>query len=186
MKLKKSKSLLAALAVVSVLSLTACGSDKPAETQTSNMFSTMDTTDLNGSKFTSEDFSQNKLTLVNIWNTGCTPCVQELPILDQLNKEYAEQGVAIKGLYFDLNPKLTEDTRKEIDAVLSDSQVEYQQLLFSDAMRNSDIFQNLDAIPVTYLIDSEGNIVDTIHGSSDYDGWKEIIEDGLKKVNEDA
>lgn len=186
MKFKKSKLFLAALAAASVLSLAACGSDKTAESSKSNVFSTMETTDLNGNKVTGADFSKNKLTLVNVWSSGCTPCVQELPVLDKLNKEYASKGVSIKGLYFDLAAELSEETRKEIDDILTDTKAEFQQLLFSKDMRNSDIFKNIDAIPVTYLIDSKGNIIDTIDSSSDYEGWKKIIEDGLKKVDKDA
>lgn len=55
---------------------------------------------LDGNKADSSLFAENKLTLVNVWNVGCTPCVQEIPILDQLNKEYEGKGVAIKGLYY--------------------------------------------------------------------------------------
>lgn len=186
MNFRKTKRFLVTLAAVSAFALTACGSDKTAESTKSNVFSTMNTTDLDGNKVTSADFSKNKLTLVNVWNTGCTPCVEELPILDKLNKEYASKGVVVKGLYFDLKPELSEDARKEIDQILADTKVEFQQLLISQEMHDSELLKDLDAIPITYLIDSKGNIVDTINSSSDYEGWKEIIEDGLKKVENNA
>lgn len=186
MNLKKAKLFLVTLAAVSVFALTACGSENTAETENSDFFSTMETTDLNGNKVTGADFSKNRLTLVNVWNTGCTPCVQELPILDKLNKEYAYKKVAIKGLYFDLDPNLSEDTRQEINDVLADTKTEFQQILLTKEMLDSDLIKNLDAIPTTYLVDSKGNIIDVINSSSDYNGWKDIIEKGLKKVMKDA
>lgn len=182
MKFKKTKQFLVSLAALSILALTACGSDKTAANSKSDVFSSMDTTDLAGNRVTGRTFSKNKLTLVNVWNSGCTPCVQELPILDKLDKEYAEKGVAIKGLYYDLRPTLPKEEHDEIDSILSDTNVGFQQLLLSEDMRNSNMFKEIDSIPVTYLVDSKGTIVDTLDGSRDYEGWKEVIEEGLKKV----
>lgn len=51
----------------------------------------MKTEDINGNKVDSSIFSKYKLTVVNVWNTGCTPCVGEIPTLDKLNKEYEKK-----------------------------------------------------------------------------------------------
>ena len=40
----------------------------------------------------------------------------------------------------------------------------------------------LQAFPTTFFIDKDGNIVDSIEGSNDYDGWKAKIDEVLKKV----
>ena len=45
------------------------------------------------------------------------------------------------------------------------------------------IFKNIHAFPTTFFIDKDGNIVDQIDGSNDYEGWKSRIEDVLKKVD---
>lgn len=51
----------------------------------------MQTTDINGNKVDASTFSDNKLILVNIWSTGCKICIDEILILDKLNKEYKER-----------------------------------------------------------------------------------------------
>ncbi|MFR3500045.1 MAG: TlpA disulfide reductase family protein, partial [Paraclostridium bifermentans] len=45
------------------------------------------TTDLNGNKVTSDLFSKNKLTMVNIWATWCGPCIDEMPEISKLYNE---------------------------------------------------------------------------------------------------
>lgn len=151
------------------------------------LFSTMDTLDMDGEKADFSLFSENKLTFVNLWNVGCTPCVQEIPVLETLNNEYEGKGVTIKGLYFyPFGSKLPDEERKAIEDILESAGATYQQLLLSDDMTNHEIIQNIQAFPTTFVVDSDGNILNTIIGSSDYDGWKERIENELEKAEKDA
>lgn len=202
MNLKKHKLFVLTLAAVSIISIAGCGTAKenapevsdelptncpienpaPADNSASEIFSKMDTKDLEGNAAGSADFAQNKLTLVNVWNVGCTPCVEEIPVLDQLNKEYAEKGAAIKGLYHDFAEGISDESRKEVEKILSEAKADYQQLLLSKEMVESDTITNLVAFPTTFLVNSEGKIIDTLEGSRDYEGWKKVIEDGLKQV----
>lgn len=149
-----------------------------------DIFKTMDTVDMNGEKADASMFAENTLTFVNLWNVGCTPCVQEIPVLDQLNDEYEEKGVAIKGLYFSFTSTLSEEEREAITEILEAADADYQQLTLSEDMINHEVIQGIQAFPTTFVVDSEGNIVDTIIGSNDYEGWKERIEKELEEVAE--
>lgn len=153
-----------------------------AQDEDSSLFKNMETVDLDGNTVDSSIFAENKLTLLNVWNLGCTACIMETPILDQLNNDPAEKGVAIKGLYYNFGTELSDKDRAEIEKILKDANADYQQLLTSKAMDESDTFQNLDAFPTTYFVDSEGNIVKSIAGSDDYEGWKSAIENVLNQV----
>lgn len=146
-----------------------------------SIFASMDTTTLDGEKMDSSVFAKNKVTLVNLWNIGCTPCVEELPILDQLNKDLEGTGAAIMGLYF-ASPEYLEMERAEIEEILSKAGAEYPQLTLSEDMINSETIGAVQAFPTTYVVDSEGNIVNKIEGSNDYDGWKAFIEKELEKA----
>lgn len=149
--------------------------------QNGSFFSALNTTTLDGEKIDSSVFAKNKVTLVNLWNVGCTPCVQEIPILDKLNKEYEGKDAAIVGLYF-APPAYLEQERPDIDDILSRAGADYTQLTLTQEMYDSDLLQSVQAYPTTYVVDSEGNIVNTVEGSNDYEGWKSFIEDELKKA----
>ena len=62
-----------------------------SNTSANDIFTNMNTTDLDGNKVDSSIFANNKVTLVNVWNVGCTPCVNEIPDLDKLNSEYKDK-----------------------------------------------------------------------------------------------
>lgn len=78
---------------------------------------------------------------------------------------------------------LTEQEKSVVEEILSKSKSSYQQITMSKKMLEDDIFKNIDAFPTTFFIDKDGNIVDQIDGSNDYEGWKSRIEDVLKKVD---
>lgn len=154
--------------------------------QSSDLFQTMDTVDLDGNSVDSSTFSNYKITLVNVWNVGCTPCIEELGILDQLNREFEEQGGAVRGLYNGFTSDPSSEEREEIAEILKAEGAEYPQWLPSQKMLDSDIFQQWNAFPGTFIVDSQGNILDKLDGSNDYEGWKQVMEDALKQVNENA
>lgn len=41
---------------------------------------------------------RGKLILLNFWSPWCTPCRQEIPMLESLQKRYADQGLQVVGL----------------------------------------------------------------------------------------
>lgn len=182
----KLKFLTIALAGTMIFALGGCSSAGKTSTETADnspsVFQEMKTTDIDGNNVDSSIFKENKLTVLNVWNEGCTPCIDEIPILDQLNKEYAEKGVSIKGVIYELQAGLSDSSKKAVEDILSDANSEYQQLTVSEEMAESDQFKNMTSFPTTYFVDSTGKIVDTIEGSNDYEGWKEVIDNVLKKV----
>ena len=175
-----------ALTMVAIASLAVgCTSSKEGSTNTANsnskLFKEMKTEDINGNKVDSYIFSKYKLTVVNVWNTGCTPCVDEIPTLDKLNKEYEKKGVSIKGLLLESGVGLNEEEKKTVEDILKKAKSTYQQLTVSEDMLQ-DKTLILQSFPTTFFVDKDGNIVDSIEGSNDYDGWKAKIDEVLEKV----
>lgn len=180
---KTGKMMLLMLTLAASVVFTACGAEKSVE---SEIFKKMDTVDMEGNKADASLFAENTITLVNLWNVGCTPCIDELPALDKLNKEYEGEGAAIKGLYFSAGSTLTDEESEEINSILEKSGAQYQQLTLSEDMLNDDVIKNIQAFPTTFVVDAEGNIVNKIEGSNDYEGWKKVIDKELKKAKENA
>ena len=93
--------------------------------------------------------------LLNFWATWCTPCLQEMPSLAQLHREWEARGVTVLGISLDQG-----DT--EIIAHYTDRlAIPYPILLGSDAVA---IAYSVVALPATYVIDADGMIKDHITG----------------------
>ena len=48
---------------------------------------------------------KGKVVLIDFWASWCSPCRQEMPILEELHKKYVEQGLVIIGVNIDTNAK---------------------------------------------------------------------------------
>lgn len=158
-------------------------SSDSAEITSGETFSKLNTTDLDGNTVDSSIFAPNKITLVNAWNVGCTPCVNEIPELDKINKDYADKGAAVLGLYNDLGAGLSEEIRGQIKDIMDNANADYTQLTLEGSLGTDPLIVNMMVFPTTYVVDSEGNILETIQGSNDYDGWKAVIDSYLSQMD---
>ncbi|HZS56259.1 MAG TPA: TlpA disulfide reductase family protein [Bryobacteraceae bacterium] len=61
------------------------------------------TTD-NGQHVTPTAFG-GKVLVLNFWATWCAPCVQEIPSLNEFQKEFAKNGVVVVAVSIDKNPQ---------------------------------------------------------------------------------
>ena len=62
---------------------------------------------------TSDIFAEHTLILINIWGSFCGPCMEEMPDLEVLSKEFASKDVAFVGVLgdaLDRNGEFDEDT----------------------------------------------------------------------------
>ncbi len=130
--------------------------------------------DLEGNAINSSElFKQNKLTMVNIWGTYCSPCIEEMPELIKLNTEYKD--FAVVGIVIDGN-------NNEATVI---SMVEKLGINFTNIVPNSEInnkiLQYVSAVPTTFFVNSEGLIVGEIIVGADIEGYKRNIENLLNQ-----
>jgi thiol-disulfide isomerase/thioredoxin len=64
----------------------------------------IDMPDLAGKKVDLDQL-KGKVVLVDFWASWCSPCKQEIPVLESLHKKYVERGLVIVGINIDNNPK---------------------------------------------------------------------------------
>ena len=49
--------------------------------------------DFDGNAVSKDIFADYDLTMVNLWTTTCSYCIEEMPILNELRKEFQDDGV---------------------------------------------------------------------------------------------
>ena len=182
--MKKIFGLLLALAML--LALTACGQSAPAPTvepsaepepteapaeseaaegEASGLV--FSTTDRDGEVWDQNSLRDHTLIMLNFWEPWCPPCVAEMPDLEKLYQDYAEQGFLILGVYS------TPGVEDDVVSVLSEAGVSYPILHYCSAF---DPFQS-GYVPTTVFLNAAGELVGKPYvGSRDYADWAEIVE----------
>ncbi len=143
-----------------------------------------DTVTLAGDPVTEEDFSENKLTVMNVWGTWCPPCVAELPHLQEVSEYYSDKGVQIVGVMQDGVNEMLEPDAPMIDkgiTLMEDAGADYTVLLPDIALAMTFINQ-MQYFPTTFFLDENGEIIQTVIGSKDTEGWKKVIDEVLESI----
>ena len=163
--------------------------DQPQETSNagdSTNVGKFETKGVDGKDYTEKVFSDYDLTLVNIFTTWCSPCVNEIPELEKLYEEMKEKGVGVVGVVLDTvgdDAKQNEDTVKKAGVLQEKTKASYPFLVPDSTMMNGRL-NGISAFPETFFVDKEGNIVgETYSGSHSLDEWKEIVEKELENVS---
>ena len=133
-------------------------SDQSSETGESSPFKNFSGTDYDGNAVDESLFSNNAVTVVNFWFTGCKPCVAELSRLNELNDAIKSMGGEVIGINtetFDGN----EDAIKEAASVLESQGAAYRNLSIDSDSDAGKYASAIMAFPTTILVDRNGAIV---------------------------
>lgn len=146
--------------------------------------SNLQTMDIDGKEFSGKDFSDYDLTMVNVFATWCSPCVQEIPDLAEIQKERKDKGVNIVGVVTDTVDQTGENQEvlEKAKLIRERSKAEYP-FLIPDKSNFNGRLSGIQAFPETFFVDKKGQIVgETYSGSHNKKAWLEIIEKELAKV----
>ena len=103
----------------------------------------------NGQTITPTNFG-GKLLVLNFWATWCAPCIEELPSLDQFQKEFANSGVVVLGVSMDKDEKLYKRFL---------SRVKVSFLTARDPSNKINAEYGTFKFPETYIIGSDGRVL---------------------------
>ena len=121
-------------------------------------FPAFEGTDFDGNTISDSIFSEHAVTLVNFWFNECSPCVEELPTLSELNKTLQEKGGTLIGInteVFDNN----EDAIAAAKELLATQGASYTNLILSSDSEAGKYASGIMSFPTTLIIDRNGNIV---------------------------
>lgn len=114
---------------------------------------------------------KGKVVVVNFWATWCPPCLQEMPVLNELYAVYKEKGVEILGL--SLDEKGLPVTRPFVEKF----EITYP-ILESDKATYQ-MYGNILTIPHTYIIDRNGVIHKKFVGGQEKTAFETAIQEVL-------
>ena len=131
-------------------------------------------TDLEGNTLSSDVLSQSRLTMVNVWATYCGPCLREMPALGELAAEYDAEDFQLIGIVSDVMEGADQSTAEEL---VQETGADYPHLLLNESIYYG-LLSDVTAVPTTFFLNQEGEILDTVVGAMKKTEWKEKI-DGL-------
>lgn len=144
--------------------------------------------DIAGNTITSDIFGQSKLTMINVWATYCNPCLSEMPELGELAGEYDASQFQLIGIISDVmeetkgvDAEKAEKAKEEAKNLIEITGADYPHLLLNASLFNA-LLSDVTAVPTTFFIDQEGNILGQVVGARDKDSWKEIIDAFLEEL----
>lgn len=88
--------------------------------------------------------------VLDFWASWCSPCIAELPTLEQIRKAFSSDGVLVVGINVDRS-------ENDFRLAIEEHGISYPQIYDSDVGPIGDLYR-VSGIPMTYIIDREGLI----------------------------
>lgn len=138
--------------------------------------------DFAGKDLDSSIFKNNAVTILNFWNNGCLPCIEEMPKLNELNKSLKERGGEIIGVNADMING-DEDSLKEAKGILEKQKVEYRNIYFDQSSEAWKPLLQSSVFPTTILVNRKGEVVgDPIAGSIENEKLFDLLNKRIEKI----
>ncbi|WP_176461930.1 TlpA disulfide reductase family protein [Anaeromicrobium sediminis] len=168
------KILISIFAIILVLSLGACGNEKVKSEKTEisteklSKFPEFKLNDLNGNEVSSKDFKDYDITMINIWGTFYSPCINELPKLQKLNEAYEDKNFRLMGIVVDRDEYGAKELLKE------------KGITYTNFLPNRDIEEllaNFDEVPTTIFVNKNGQVLNkVVVGGKSFEDYDKIVK----------
>jgi peroxiredoxin len=161
----KSKSILLGLALSIIAATSLASADLTGQSAPDFALKSSDGENLRLSEY------RGDVVMVNFWATWCGPCRQEMPLLDELYSRYQRVGFSLLGVNID-------DNSNKAMNMVSELGVSFP-VLFDTSKEVSKLYE-VEAMPVTVLIDRAGTIRYVHHGYKP--GYEEKYLDQIRSL----
>lgn len=123
--------------------------------------------DLNGKTVKLSDY-KGKVVILNFWATWCPYCIDEMPDLDKLSKEYSKSGETVI-----LAIDVQEDAKK-VEKFVSDNKFSLPVLLDTDGSVAS--AYGISGYPTTFIINKDGTVYGYIPRATDAETLSGVVD----------
>ena len=103
---------------------------------------------------------EGKIVVLNFWATWCKPCLEEMPLLDSIQKRYGEKGVQVIAVSAD-----QKETQSNIKPFLQKFNIDLPVWLGGTTEKMEELGLG-HALPATVIMDRTGNVVGRIIGKA--------------------
>jgi cytochrome c biogenesis protein CcmG/thiol:disulfide interchange protein DsbE len=110
---------------------------------------------------------QGKVVLLNFFTFFCGPCRQEMPHLNEIYQELKGQGFQMLGIGLASTPQ-------QLKEIVTQLRLTYPVLEGTDAV--SKAYGGVELVPLTFIIDRQGNIVHKILGARSKADFEAMIK----------
>ena len=110
---------------------------------------------------------KGKVILLNFWATWCPPCIKEMPSMERLRNQLTGKPFEVVAINVGESPTTVSSFMLELDTELT-----FPILLDQDAKSFGQL--GLRGLPMTLILDHEGNIIEKVLGGRDWDDKKSV------------
>ncbi len=130
---------------------------------------------LAGEQVDIQDYAKNgKITVLSFWATWCSPCKRELDAIAEVYEDWQEEyNMELLAITIDNARALP-----KVNSIVGTKGWDYT--ILSDVKEDLKRALNFQTVPMTFLVDQEGNIVYTHTGYNPGDEYE--LEDEIKKL----
>ena len=120
---------------------------------------------------------RGKVVVLNLWATWCTPCLQEMPTLDRLQRRYKEAGLEV------IPVAIVEDTFSNMEKWYRKLRIQHLPLRKAQDMVDVAFMAQDGALPTSIVINTQGEVVGKISVAADWFStpFRNAIEGLLKE-----
>lgn len=128
-------------------------------------------------KLISDEYFENKISVINFWFIGCHPCEAEIPGFNALRTKYKSQPVNFLAISRNSNENLKE--------FFTEHPFDMDQIPYGDSITNK-VFQTKWGYPLTFVADKNMKIIAAFYGGKTDSTAVQEIQDKLIPVIDNA
>ena len=119
---------------------------------------TFEAKDQEGKKFTNEDFKNYDATVINLWFTGCSACIEEMPELNKVADDL-KKDKKVNFITLCTDAEYDQSTMDAFKRIVGENKPTYQALGIKQEGEIKKYLDHVFAYPTTSVVDKNGNIV---------------------------